>query len=133
MKTANTILIADRNPHIRDFLSRELADCGYHVRSVHDANDLLRLICSDNSIDLLVLDPDFPCLDNHELAQIIAGRIPQIPVVLHCVPGSEDCLSPDNGGVVRIEKNGRSVETLKESIGRILGLRAPAPDPSDGY
>jgi len=120
MKTTDTILIADRNPHIREFLIRELADSGYHVRSVDNANDLLQVIYSDNRMALLILDPDFPCLDGQELAQKIAARIPQIPVVLHCVPGSDDCSTFDDVHAVRIEKNGRSVEALKEAIQQIL-------------
>jgi DNA-binding NtrC family response regulator len=120
MKTTDTILIADRNPHVSDFLRRELADSGYHVRSVHNTDDLLQAIYSDNRISLLVLDPDFPCPDTRELAHKIAGRIPQISVVLHCVTGSESLAMFDDDHVVSIEKNGCSVETLKKAIRRLL-------------
>jgi DNA-binding NtrC family response regulator len=127
MKTADTILIADRNPHIRNFLWRELSGSGYRVRSVHDANDLLQIVFRDNTIGILVLDPDFPCLDGPELARKLSERVPGIPVVLHCVSGSEALTMFGNDHVVRIEKNGCSVETLKEAIHRILSHRDPDP------
>lgn len=116
METTKTILIADRNPHIRDFLRRELAGCGYRVHSVDNAADLLRLIYSDSGIDLLVLDPDIPCLDAPELANKIIDRIPQLPVVLHSVPGSNAISIFNASHVVFIEKNGGSVELLKRTI-----------------
>jgi len=120
MKTTDTILIADRNPHIRKFLIRELADSGYDVCSVDNANDLLQMIYRNDRIDLLVLDPDFPCMEALDLAHKIVDRVPQIPVVLHCVRGSDDFSGLYGAHAVQIEKNGQSVEILKETIHRLL-------------
>lgn len=120
MKPGKTILIADRNPHIRKFLRRELCGSGHRVRSVDSARDLLQIIYSDISIDLLVLDPDFPLMDTGELARKIFDRIPPIPVVLHCVQSADELLCFDEDNAVHIEKNGHSVEILKETIHRIL-------------
>ena len=119
-ETANKILIADRNPRIREFLRRELAANGHRVRSVNNARDLLKVIYSDNRIDLLILDPDFPYMDAVELAHKIIDRIPQIPVVLHCIHGAGDLSGFDGANAVHIEKNGHSVEVLKETIRRLL-------------
>jgi len=120
MGTANKILIADRNPRIREFLRRELAASGHRVRSVNSAGDLLKAIYSDNRIDLLILDPDFPYMDVVELARKIIDRIPQIPVVLHCIRGTGDLSGFDEANTVHIEKNGHSIEVLKEAIRRLL-------------
>jgi len=120
MGTTSKILIADRNPRIREFLRRELAANGHRVRSVNNARDLLKVIYSDNRIDLLVLDPDFPYMDAVELAHKIVDRIPQIPVVLHCIRGAGDLSGFEGANAVHIEKNGRSVEVLKETIRRML-------------
>lgn len=120
MGSANEIIIADRNPRIREFLRRELAAIGHHVRAVESAHDLLQMIYSDKRIDLLVLDPDFPYIDAFELARKIVNRIPQTPVVLHCIQGADDFSGFDGAQVVHIEKNGSSVEVLKETIHRIL-------------
>ena len=80
----------------------------------------MQLIYSGSPIDLLVLDPDLPCLDGFELARNIAGRIPQVPVVLHGVRGSDDASMYDGARTIFIEKNGCSVEMLKETIRRVL-------------
>ena len=120
MKPIPTILIADRNPHVRKFLKRELADSGYRLREVHSAADLIETIFSDNTIALLVLDPDFPCLDTFDLARKIAARIPQIPVVLHGFTGSDELSLFEDAQAVSIEKNGGSVVTLKDTIQRLL-------------
>jgi CheY-like chemotaxis protein len=120
MEKVNQILIADRNPHIRDFLRRELAACGYHVRLVENGKELLKLIYSRNRIDLLVLDPDFPGVDAIEMARKIVDRIPQLPVVLYCIRESDDIPDFKAGNIFFVEKNGHSIEILKEVIQDIL-------------
>lgn len=120
MKKANLIIVADRNPRIRGFLRRELADNGYHVQLVENGKELLNLIDSRLHIDLIVLDPDFPGMDPIEMAQKIGDRIPQLPVVLFCFRESEELSAFVNGTVFHVEKNGQSIDILKETIQSIL-------------
>ena len=120
MEKINKILIADRNPHIRDFLRRELVACGYTVWLVENGKELLKLIYSRNRIDLLVLDPDFPGVDAIEMARKIVDRIPQLPVVLYCIRETENLTDFVTGNVYYVEKNGQSIEILKEVIQDIL-------------
>lgn len=118
------ILVADRNPHIRRFLKRELAAAGYHVRAVENGKQLLALVYSGIQIDLLVLDPDFPCRDAIDLSRRISARIPQLPVVLHCVGVVDEATPFDGACVAQVQKNGNSVEILKQRIRSILsGIR----------
>ena len=126
MQKANTILIADRNPHIRGFLRRELAACGYHVRLVENGKELLKLMYSRTRIDLLVLDPDFPGVDVIDMARKIADRIPQLPVVLYCILGADNTTDFEAENVFQVEKNGQSIETLKATLQSILTDTAAA-------
>lgn len=128
MEKANQILIADRNPRIRGFLRRELAACGYNVRLVENGKELLKLIYSRLRIDLLVLDPDFPGVDAIDMARKIADRIPQLPVVLYCIQGTDNLTDFVAGNIFYVEKNGQSIEILIETIQKILadtGIDAP--------
>lgn len=120
MGIRNKILIADRNPHIRDYLKRELSSCGYHVYPVENPKELLKLIYSRSAIDLLVLDPDFPGVDLIETARKIANRIPQLPVILYCIRGADDLSNFNTGNVFRVEKNGQSIDVLKAVIHNML-------------
>lgn len=120
MEKTNEILIADRNPHIRGFLRRELAACGYNVRLVENGKELLKLIYSRMRIDLLVLDPDFPGVDVIDMARKIRDRIPQLPVVFYCIRGTDNLTDFNTGNIFHVEKNGQSIEILKETIQRIL-------------
>jgi DNA-binding NtrC family response regulator len=130
MENANVILIADRNPHIRGFLRRELSACGYHVRLVKTGKELLKEIYSRTPVDLLVLDPDFPGVDSTVMAQKIEDRIPQLPVVLYCIRETDNLSDCFTGNVFHLEKNGQSIEVLKEIIQQILAGAAICTAPS---
>jgi CheY-like chemotaxis protein len=129
MGKSNSILIADRNPHIRDFLKRELVACGYNIRHVQNGKELLKLIYSRSRIDLLVLDPEVPGVEATEMARKIVDRIPQLPVVLFYTRGNDDISDFNAGNVFLVEKNGQSIEILKAVIQEILtdpGIHAPS-------
>ncbi len=130
MGKSNSILIADRNPHVREFLRRELAACGYHIIHVQNGKELLKLIYSRSRIDLLILDPEVPGLESMEMARNISNRIPQLPVVLFYTRGDDDITDFNARNVFIVEKNGQSIEILKAVIQDILtdpGIHAPSP------
>jgi len=114
------ILVADRNPHIRAFLKRELTASGYTVRPVATGKDLLKAIFSPEPIDLLVLDPDFPGSDPADIARRLADRIPALPVIIYTIPDSDSVSDAFPGHAFRVDKNGQSVERLKETIRHML-------------
>lgn len=120
MDKTYTILIADRNPHIREFLRRELDAFGYQVRLVENGKDLLEQVYSRMRLDLLIFDPDFPGVEPTDTFRKILDRIPQLPVVLYCVRGTENIDAYAGGNVCLVEKNGQSVEVLKATIQSIL-------------
>ena len=120
MAAVHKILIADRNPRVREFLRRELTAIGYQVLLADSGKALLKLIYSHTPVDLLVLDPDFPCMDVTDMLDKISDRVPQLPVVIHCVRGAADMAQFPGSQVIEIEKNGDSIEILKETINAVL-------------
>jgi DNA-binding NtrC family response regulator len=128
MESVIEILIADRNPNVRDFLKRELSACGYHVRLAENEKQLLKLIFSGNRTDLLVLDPDIPGVEIIEIFRKIVDRVPQLPIVIFYPPGNDNISDFTPGNVFLVEKNGHSIEILKAVIRGILtGSNIHAP------
>ncbi|GBC62294.1 hypothetical protein DENIS_3263 [Desulfonema ishimotonii] len=120
MKKKFKILIADRNPHVREFLRREMAGPGYRVRLAENGREVLKFIYGDEFVDLLILDPDLPDTDAPALLRKLQNRLPYIPVVLHTfIADLGHC--PDIFNVVAVvEKGGSSVERLKTVVYEIL-------------
>ena len=119
MREIFNIIIADKNPHVREFLQRELINEGYNVRQAVSGKDVLEQIYSQDSIDLLILDPDLPDADRLFLFKKLHDRIPALPVVIHAHLESAD-MKERTYGVVFVEKNGGSIELLKQVLFDIL-------------
>lgn len=124
MKKNVTILIADRNPHIREYLRRELTHDGLNVITTDSLRAVFYYAFGPVSTDLLVIDPDLPDMDTARLSARLNGRIPPLPLVWHPLPGSrcpsEDMIPP----VVVIEKGSGSVELLKDVINGLANKEA---------
>lgn len=122
MKEEVTILVADRNRHIREFLRRELTEQGYHVRLAKSGREILKWIYSHEPFHLLILDPDLPDAKEVAILEELNDRIPALPVILHAFPS--DCSSPliALNQAVFVEKVGNSIERLKEVISEMLRI-----------
>ncbi|MFZ7128228.1 MAG: response regulator [Desulfobacterales bacterium] len=120
------ILIADRNPHVREFLKRELSAEGYRIQLAAHGREVLRSVFGDDSLDLLIIDPDFPDSDAVQLLRRIQGRIPALPVIVHTFQGEVYPRSELQHDLeVFVEKNGNSIESLKYHVSRMVpGIRA---------
>ncbi|MEJ2639618.1 MAG: hypothetical protein P8010_08600 [Desulfosarcinaceae bacterium] len=122
MSKKDRILIAERNPHIRGYLTRELSAAGYDALPVKTLAELHHWVVSNEPMDLLVLDPNLPEDGlTHNLDTLLA-QIRMIPVILHCLP--DDCpihlLQRDRS--ILIEKTGTSVPALKAGIQSLLSV-----------
>ena len=113
-----TILIADRNRHVREFLWRELKADGYKVRLARSGEETLKAVYDQDPLHLVIIDPDFADLSN--VLDKIQDRIPAIPVVVHT-------LSPErleglwlSDTVTIVEKRGSSIMNLKELISSLF-------------
>lgn len=120
MKTNFTILITDRNPHVRCFLKRELAAEGFRILVAESGREILESSFGPIPIDLIVMDPDLPDMDSKVLLQKLNGRIPPLPVILHTLPGEEENSDDPGGMIVQVEKGEHSIDSLKGVISERL-------------
>lgn len=127
MKQEFTILIADRNPHIREFLKREMMAEGYQVRLARNGREVLRWVYHADPLHLLILDPDLPDAEEVPLLAKLSDRIPTLPVVVHTFLSDYTHYPPLVSTDVFVEKEGTSIEGLKKVIDKILRKTEP-PD-----
>lgn len=114
------ILIADRNPHVRQFIARELAAAGHRVQEVENGADVLRQVYQSENIDLLILDPDLPDVDSGMLLKRLRNRIPFLPVVIHAFATDREDHPDYLKTKAFVEKRGGSIEPLKAMVQDIL-------------
>jgi len=131
VKTDARVLIADRNPHVREFLRRELTVAGFTVLTADSGRDLLQWAFEPTPIDLLVIDPDLPDMEPNTLLGKLAGSIPTCPLVIHTLPGEEFHMEHPLPWIAYVEKGGRSIERLKEVITGLLSKRMTGCCPRD--
>jgi DNA-binding NtrC family response regulator len=120
VETPIRLLIADRNPHVRDFLRRELAAEGYVIVLARSCQEILEYVARTDALDLLILDPDLTSQTDPEILRKIRSVSPDIPVVIHSfLPESRELadLSPN---VTFVEKQGNSIDQLKQTIYRLV-------------
>lgn len=127
MEEKFTILIADRNPHIREFLKREMMAEGYQVRLARNGREVLRWVYHPDPLHLLILDPDLPDAGEVPVLEKLNDRIPTLPVVVHTFLSDYVHYPPLVSTDVFVEKEGTSIEGLKKVIDKILRKTKP-PD-----
>ena len=116
MEKRFTILIGDRNRHVREFLRREMIEEGYQVREAKNGQEVISDIYSHEHLDLLILDPDMPDVNISAILEKLENRIPVLPVVIHAFPSDymEDLdirkIAPF------VEKRGDSIVHLKRIV-----------------
>ena len=115
MKNPPRILIADRNPHVRAFIQREMIKYGYQVRLARDGRDLFGWIDHAGAVDLLVLDPELPDAEGTHLLEQVCSRCPDLPIVLH-TDSEKFSRGQFRQGVVTVGKSGSSIEKLIQVI-----------------
>jgi len=128
---ASNIIVADRNPHVRQFLKREFGAAGYHVHLAESAKEVIKIAHQSGSCDVLILDPDLPDTDPALLLDELCTYIPGLPVVIHTFSSSIRDLQNHAGTITMIEKNGNSIETLKELVAGILQKSGCGSEPPE--
>ena len=120
MKQEFTILVADRNPHVRKFLKRELTLEGFRVRLAESATKALKRAYHTEPIDLIIIDPDFFDGDQDALIKQLQNRIPMLWVVFHSFQSNGEPYPADSRHTFFIEKREDSIEHLKKIANDIL-------------
>ncbi len=120
MKRIFTILVADKNKNVRDFLHRELAAEGYEVVVARDGSQILAEIDREDGLDLLVFDLEMPGADSSKIFEKAQNRRPPLPVIIHTflTEESERDSSLDKREIY-IEKSG-NIDHLKAAIADVL-------------
>ena len=120
LKKEFTILIADRNPHVREFLKREMMKAGYQVRLAANGREVLKWAYHHELVDLIILDSDLPDTDESSLLQKLKDRMPSLPVIIHKFDAGKANFADNFNGSTFVEKSGNSIERLKEVVFDIL-------------
>jgi DNA-binding response OmpR family regulator len=108
-----TILIADKNPHVRRFLQRELLTDGFQVLMTKDGREALKLLNSSDPPDLLVLDLDLPDVSGLEILKKLEDQDIRIPVVVHTFLTEYADHPAVRNSAAYVEKTGNNVDGLK--------------------
>jgi len=125
LKNQATILIADRNPHIRDFLSREMALKGYRVCLAKSGREVLKWVSNHESIDLVILDLDLPDASEVAILEKLEDRMPTLPVVVHAFLSDHANHPAFLNAAAIVEKKGNSIERLNKVVYEILRKSKP--------
>lgn len=120
-----TILIADRNRHVREFLKRELAAIGYRVRLAKNGREVLNWVNHYPPPDLLILDLNLPDEPELGILEKLRQAMPSLPVVVHSFTWDYDDYPAVVSAAAFVEKGGRSIEQLKRVVGEVLAERGP--------
>ena len=118
-----SILIADRNPHVRRLLERELKADGYQVRVADNGREVLEWAYRLQPLDLIILDLDLPDIDEQTLFGNLQDRIPVLPIIIHSFQPEGIKLSVNYRHVVFVEKGENSIEKLKKAASDIFDYR----------
>lgn len=120
MKQNSDILIADRNPNVREFLRREMSAAGYRVSLAVSGIQALNY-ASSHPVDMLIVDPDLPDADSVALLEKLRISAPSLPIVVHAFSADKF----DSSDIAAfIEKEAGSIEELKQIVSEILREKA---------
>ncbi len=120
METNRVILVADRNPRIRDFVQRELKSDGHQVFGAENGNQLRSWLCRPGRIDVLVIDPDMPGVEGEAHLMRLLSLRPNLAVILHCLADDSAFRLRNHSNLLLIEKSGQSIDQLKLKIQAVL-------------
>jgi len=136
-----TILIADRNRHVRELLKRELEAESFQVLLAKSSREVLEKIADREAFDLLILDPDLPDADESPLLKTLHDSGPNVPVVIHTFVTGYANNPAVASAAAFVEKGRDSVELLKKVVfditrkpdfAHVRSLRDTEPSPAEG-
>lgn len=78
-----TILVADPNPNVRQFLARELTGSGYHVVTAENYKELFQYITGATPPDLIIFDLNLPHTNGFDALRRINCLMPPIPTIIY--------------------------------------------------
>ena len=119
-----TLLIADRNRNIREFLQRELITDGYRVLLACDGRQVVKII-EKEAPDLLIVDLDIPYADELRVFDRLQDVNQSIPLLVHNLPSGDTTNSFIQRAAGFVEKDGNNITNLKDTITQVLRKHYP--------
>jgi DNA-binding NtrC family response regulator len=120
MEKTFTLLIADRNPHVRGYLKRELEAEGYRTLLAKRSQEIIDRVINRATLDLVILDPEFPDTDGLVLVEEIQDRLPTLPIVVHTFASEYPAYSAILSAGIFVEKEAGSIDRLKKIVCQLL-------------
>lgn len=120
MKNARVILIADPNPYVRSFLSRELRVAGYQTVEAGACREFYSLLQGGSPPDLVILELDFPIITGLNMLERIQRFIPPVPQVIY-THLTEYEHHPNVGKAAAFVEKNDDPEALFQAIHQVLG------------
>ena len=132
MKPNFLILIADRNPRVRDLLKRELTEAGYQILVAQTDREVLELVAREIAPALLVLDLAIPYGNGMDLVRSLKEVKPDMPIVIHTLYPEYEWRPLLREVDAFLQKKG-NIEDLKATIRNVLQKRYEGdPEISEG-
>jgi len=83
MGNTGVILIADPNPFVRSFLSRELKTAGYQTAEAGTSREIVNYLHSDHLPALMIMELDFPIAVGMNVLNRIHALVPTVPHIIY--------------------------------------------------
>ena|SRR5947208_2547728 len=122
---AKTVLIADDHESVREIVRVVLERAGFNVAEAIDGLDAVDK-ASQIKPDLLILDLRMPKLNGVEVASLVRGRLPNIPIVLFTMYEAGPAVITASG-INSVIRKPQGVIKLAECVTRLLAPPEVAP------
>ena len=120
MGNTRVILIADPNPYVRSFLSRELRIAGYQTVEAGACKEIFSYLSGEVSPPaLVILELDFPITAGINMLEHIQRLIPSIPQIIYTHLTEYEHHPAVKKAAAFVEKND-DPEELFQAIGEVL-------------
>ena len=83
MSKALLILIADPNPFVRSFLTRELSAAGYQTTEAGSSKEVFDQLNVETPPDLVVMELDLPVSIGITVLERVQNLLPRIPQIIY--------------------------------------------------
>ena len=128
-----TVILADRNRHVRELLSREFVRAGFTVKSFGFGREAAAVAGREG--DVLVVDGDLPDMDAASVVRAVRESRPGMPVAVHAHEKEEagDCLGD---ALVFFVPKADDPSALVEQVSKVMDSVRTSPsrgaDPRQG-